>query len=51
MPLKFSEFPEELPLETPSLGQHNEHVLMEYLSYTSAEVRVLEDEAVLRRAK
>ena len=51
MPLKFSEFPEELTLETPSLGQHNEHVLMENLSYTSAQVRALEDEAVLRRAK
>ena len=51
MPLKFSEFPNELRLETPSLGEHNEEVLSTYLSYTPEQVRILESEGVLRRAE
>ena len=51
MPLKFSEFPNELPLETPSLGEHNEEVLATYLSYTPEQVRTLESEGVLKRAE
>ncbi len=47
MPLKFSEFPEELPLEAPFLGEHNEEVLCKYLSYTSEQVRLLEGEGIL----
>ena len=51
MPLKFSEFPNELLLETPSLGEHNEEVLATYLSYTQEQVRTLESEGVLKRAE
>ena len=51
MPLKFSAFPNELPLETPSLGEHNEEILATYLSYTPEQVRTLENEGVLRRAE
>ena len=51
MPLKFSAFPDELPLETPSLGEHNEEILATYLSYTPEQVRTLESEGVLRRAE
>ncbi len=50
MPLKFSEFPDELFLEAPFLGEHNEEVLHNYLSYTPEQVRVLESQGVLRRA-
>jgi len=50
MPLKFSEFPDELPLQAPFLGEHNEEVLCHYLSYTPEQVRKLESEGVLKRA-
>lgn len=50
MPLKFSEFPDELPLETPRLGEHNEEILRSYLSYTPQQVQALESEGVLKRA-
>jgi crotonobetainyl-CoA:carnitine CoA-transferase CaiB-like acyl-CoA transferase len=50
MPLKFSEFPEELPLQTPLLGEHNEEILRNYLAYTPEQVRALESEGVLKRA-
>jgi crotonobetainyl-CoA:carnitine CoA-transferase CaiB-like acyl-CoA transferase len=50
MPLKFSEFPDELPLQAPFLGEHNEEILGTYLSYTPEQVRTLESEGVLKRA-
>jgi crotonobetainyl-CoA:carnitine CoA-transferase CaiB-like acyl-CoA transferase len=50
MPLKFSEFPDELPLQAPFLGEHNEEILRTYLSYTSAEVQQLESDGVLKHA-
>ncbi|MGH7960272.1 MAG: CaiB/BaiF CoA transferase family protein [Candidatus Binatia bacterium] len=50
MPLRFSEFPNELPLQAPFLGEHNEEVLRNYLSYTPEQVRSLESEGVLQHA-
>lgn len=50
MPLKFSEFPNELPLQAPFLGEHNEEILRNYLSYSSEQIRTLEGEGVLKRA-
>jgi len=50
MPLKFSEFPEELSLDAPFLGEHNEEVLRNYLSCTPEQVRALENEGVLKQA-
>jgi crotonobetainyl-CoA:carnitine CoA-transferase CaiB-like acyl-CoA transferase len=47
-PLKFSEFPEELPLTAPTLGQHNEEVLTRYLGRTAADVQKLREAGVLR---
>lgn len=35
MQLKFSAFPDELPLETPSLGEHNEEILATYTKFLS----------------
>ena len=49
MPLKFSQFPEELPLQAASLGEHNEEILGTYLSYTPEQVRQLETEGVLKQ--
>lgn len=46
-PLKFSEFPEELPLHAPTLGQHNEEILTAYLGRTQEEVRRLREAGVL----
>ena len=49
MPLRFSEFPDYLPLEAPFLGEHNEEILTEYLSYSAQQVQALEQEGVLKR--
>ena len=46
-PLKFSEFPEELPLHAPTLGQHNEEVLTLYLGRSIEEVEQLREAGVL----
>jgi crotonobetainyl-CoA:carnitine CoA-transferase CaiB-like acyl-CoA transferase len=46
-PLKFSEFPEELPLQAPTLGQHNAEILTKYLGRTPEEARRLQEEGVL----
>jgi crotonobetainyl-CoA:carnitine CoA-transferase CaiB-like acyl-CoA transferase len=46
-PLKFSEFPEELPLQAPTLGQHNAEILTTYLGRTPEEARRLQEEGVL----
>jgi len=51
MPLKFSEFPNELPLQAPFLGEHNEEILHTYLAYTPEQIRTLENEGVLKRAQ
>jgi len=47
MPLRFSKFTEELPLETPFLGEHNSEVLGELLSMTPQDVEALTEEGVL----
>ena len=49
VPLRFSEFPEYLPLEAPFLGEHNEEILTGYLSYTAEQVQALEEEGVLKK--
>jgi crotonobetainyl-CoA:carnitine CoA-transferase CaiB-like acyl-CoA transferase len=49
-PLRFSEFPDELTLEAPFLGEHNVEVLKTYLGYSSSRVRELENAGVLFHA-
>ena len=49
MPLRFSEFPDYLPLEAPFLGEHNKEILTEYLSYSAQQVQALEQAGVLKR--
>jgi len=46
-PLKFSEFPEELPLTAPTLGQHNVEILTTYLRRNPEEVKKLQADGVL----
>jgi crotonobetainyl-CoA:carnitine CoA-transferase CaiB-like acyl-CoA transferase len=47
---RFSEFPEDLKLEAPLLGEHNTEVLRDYLGYSEDRVAELEAQGVLRRA-
>ena len=49
-PLRFSGFPEELELEAPMLGEHNDAVLEKYLGYAPDRVRRLRPIAVLHSA-
>ena len=46
-PLRFSDFPEPLPLDAPLLGEHNAAVLTEMLGKTAAEVERLQAAGVL----
>jgi len=47
MPLKFSEFPEDLPLEAPTLGQDNGDILRELLGRSDQEIEELRAAKVL----
>ena len=49
-PLRFSEFPGRLDLVAPTLGQHNEEILRDYLACSSDRIRELEAAGVLHRA-
>jgi crotonobetainyl-CoA:carnitine CoA-transferase CaiB-like acyl-CoA transferase len=46
-PIKFSEFPEEAPLQAPTIGQHNAEILTKYLGRTTEEVKKLQAAGVL----
>jgi crotonobetainyl-CoA:carnitine CoA-transferase CaiB-like acyl-CoA transferase len=47
MPLKFSEFPEDLPLEAATLGQHNGDILREWLGRSDREIEELRAAGVI----
>lgn len=47
MPLKFSRFPKDLPLQAATLGQHNEEVLTSYLGRSAQDVNKLREAGVL----
>jgi crotonobetainyl-CoA:carnitine CoA-transferase CaiB-like acyl-CoA transferase len=49
-PLRFSEFPEELELEAPFLGEHNRRILTEYLGYSDSQIDELERMGALKSA-
>jgi crotonobetainyl-CoA:carnitine CoA-transferase CaiB-like acyl-CoA transferase len=51
MPLKFSEFPKDLPLEAATLGQHNDEVLRDLLGRTEREITELRAAKVLIEGK
>jgi crotonobetainyl-CoA:carnitine CoA-transferase CaiB-like acyl-CoA transferase len=46
-PLRFSDFPQPLPVEAPLLGEHNAEVLRELLGYSEEEIRRLASEGIL----
>jgi crotonobetainyl-CoA:carnitine CoA-transferase CaiB-like acyl-CoA transferase len=48
-PLRFSAFPERLPLEAAVLGEHNAEVLSRQLGYSQERIRALETEGVLKQ--
>lgn len=48
MPLRFSAFPDELPLDAPFLGEHNAEVLGGLLGYAAARIGALKAEGVIR---
>ncbi len=49
-PFKFSAFPDELPLQAPLLGEHNEEILTRYLGRSHDSVAALSQQGVLFRA-
>jgi CoA:oxalate CoA-transferase len=49
VPLKFSRFPEELPLQAPFLGEHNAEILTNYLGYSGERVGQLKTAGVLHQ--
>ena len=50
MPLKFSAFPQDLPLQAPTMGQHNAQILRELLDCDATEIEVLRAANVLHEA-
>ena len=46
-PLRFSKFPGQLALDAPTLGEHNESILREYLDYSPEQIRAFEAAGVL----
>ncbi|MGZ6212661.1 MAG: CaiB/BaiF CoA transferase family protein [Candidatus Binataceae bacterium] len=46
--LRFSDFPAQLDLEAPFLGEHNAEVLGDYLGYTAEQIADLERRGVIR---
>ena len=47
LPLRFSHFPDDLPLKAHTLGQHNEEILTAYLKRLPEEVQQLRETGVL----
>jgi crotonobetainyl-CoA:carnitine CoA-transferase CaiB-like acyl-CoA transferase len=46
-PFKFSAFPDELPLQAPFLGEHNEEVLSQYLGRSPDSIAALYQQGIL----
>jgi CoA:oxalate CoA-transferase len=50
-PLRFSGYERHTEMEAPTLGEHNEAVLREYLGYSAERIAALEREGVLHRGE
>jgi crotonobetainyl-CoA:carnitine CoA-transferase CaiB-like acyl-CoA transferase len=48
-PFKFSAFPEELPLQAPTLGEHNEEILAQYLGRSRDSIAPLYQQGILHK--
>jgi crotonobetainyl-CoA:carnitine CoA-transferase CaiB-like acyl-CoA transferase len=51
LPLRFSDFPDELPAEAPFLGEHNREILSRYLDLSDMEIAELERAGVLQEKR
>lgn len=51
MPLKFSDFPDDLPLQAPTMGEHNADILREWLGHSDDEISQLRAAGVLHDAE
>jgi crotonobetainyl-CoA:carnitine CoA-transferase CaiB-like acyl-CoA transferase len=49
-PFRFSSFPEELEMDAPTLGEHNQAILGKYLGYKPERVQQLNADSVLHNA-
>ncbi len=47
-PLRFSEFPDELPLEAPLLGENNAEILSDFLGYSAERIERLRAQGILK---
>lgn len=47
VPLRYSNFPELLPLDAPFLGEQNREILGDWLGYSSAQIESMETEGIL----
>ena len=47
VPLRYSNYPDYLPLEAPFLGEQNREILGEWLGYTSEQIAALENDGIL----
>ena len=47
MPLRFSDFEHNQPLESAYLGEHNEHVFRQILGYSDEKIDLLEKKEVI----
>jgi crotonobetainyl-CoA:carnitine CoA-transferase CaiB-like acyl-CoA transferase len=50
-PLRFSEFPGELTLEAPFLGEHNHQILEQVLGYPPARIKELEASGIFHNGE
>ncbi len=48
-PFKFSAFPDELPLQAPTLGEHNEEILTQYLGRSQDSLGALYQQGILHK--
>ena len=46
-PLRFSDFPDPLPLRAPLIGEHNVEILRDHLGYSDERIRRLQTEGIL----
>ena len=46
-PLRFSDFPDPLPLRAPLIGEHNVEILRDHLGYSDGRIRRLQTEGIL----
>jgi crotonobetainyl-CoA:carnitine CoA-transferase CaiB-like acyl-CoA transferase len=46
-PLRFSAFPDGLDLEAPTLGEHNDEILEQYLGYSPERIQQLRQEGII----